>query len=326
MLQLLIYENELYITDLGDHLECYVSNGRERIVATLSLIQRAIFSSPEPLPNIEFPLSYDDLPTRSTHGVTWGFTRTESEDNVWLIPDYGYWSWWAIGIPSFNSLARAINVIDASTPWMEKSPKAVWRGTPHYAPEIREKLIEVTRDKPWADVETVTIGEDEKHFLSLDEHCKYQYVLQTEGTSYSGRFKFLQLCNSVTVSHKLEYAEFVTHLLRSSGPEQNFIEVERDWSNLEEKMEYFAGHPQEAEEIARRSHQVFAEKYLTPAAVSCYLRRLIEGWAKVQAFEPELYEFNETTGKRTARSTPFEAFVVSFPQEKPGEYGRFGPS
>jgi len=45
------------------------------------------------VPNIEFPLSYADLPTCSTPGVTWGFTRKETKDNVWLMPDYGYWSW-----------------------------------------------------------------------------------------------------------------------------------------------------------------------------------------------------------------------------------------
>ena len=295
-------------------------------MATLSLIHRAISSSPEPLPNIEFLLSYDDLPTRSTHGVTWGFTRRENEENVWLIPDYGYWSWWAIGIPSFNTLARYINAVDASTPWNEKSPSAVWRGTPHYAPEIRERLIEVTKDKSWADVKIVTVGKDEQYFLSLDQHCKYQYVLQTEGTSYSGRFKFLQLCNSVTVSHKLEFDEFATHLMRASGPEQNFVEVERDWSDLEASMEYYTSHPKEAEAIAKRSHEFFAERYLTPAAVSCYLRRLTEGWARVQGFEPDLNQIDRITGERTAKGIPFEAFVVSFPHEKPGEYGRFAPA
>ncbi|KAK5093957.1 hypothetical protein LTR70_004483 [Exophiala xenobiotica] len=325
MLQVLVYEGELYITDLGDPLECYVSNGRERIVATLSLIQRAIASSPQPVPNIEFPLSYDDLPTRSTPGVTWGYTRKETEDNVWLMPDYGYWSWWAIGIPSFNSMSRSISAVDASTPWRKKIPRAVWRGTPHYAPALREKLIETTKDKPWADVKTVTIGQDERHFLSLNDHCRYQYVLQTEGTSYSGRFKFLQLCNSVTVSHKLEYAEFATHLMNPSGPKQNFIQVQRDWSDLEEKMQYFERRPKEAEAIAARSRELFADRYLTPAAVSCYLRQMIEAWAKLQGFEPQLCDINKTTGAKTMRGVPFEAFIVSFPQEKPGEYGRFAP-
>ena len=342
MLQVLVYESEvsssrillrvtanpgvqLHVVDLGDPLECYVSNGRERIIATLSLIERAIASSTEPLPNVEFPISYDDLPTRSTPGVTWGFTRKESEDNVWLMPDYGYWSWWAVGIPSFNSMRDSINAVDASTKWREKISKAVWRGTPHYAPALREKLIEAAEDKNWADVKTVTIGQDERHFLSLDDHCRYQYVLQTEGTSYSGRFKFLQLCNSVTVSHKLYYAEFATHLMQSSGPDQNFVEVERDWSDLQEKMEYLETHPEEAEAIAERSHQVFAERYLTPAAVNCYLRQMIKTWAEIQGFEPQLYEINETTGSRSARGVPFEAILVSFPQEKPGEYGRFAP-
>lgn len=65
--------------------------------------------------------------------------------------------------------------------------------------------------------------------------------------------------------------------MRPIGPEQNFIEVQHDWLGLEDKMQYFVAHPEEVELIATRSHGVFAEPYLTLAAVSCYVQRLIEG-------------------------------------------------
>lgn len=166
---------QLRVIDLGDPLECYVSNGRERIVATLSLIQRALISTPahESVPNIEFTISYDDLPTRSTHNVTWGFTKKEEEENVWLIPDYGYWSWWAVGIPSFASLWRQIEEVESKIKWPNKVPKAVWRGTLHYAPAIREKLMDIAKDTTWGDVKVVTLGQNMADYLSLDDHCRF---------------------------------------------------------------------------------------------------------------------------------------------------------
>jgi EGF-domain serine glucosyl/xylosyltransferase len=116
----------------------------------------------------------------------------------------------------------------------------------------------------------------------------------------------------------MAWAEFATHLMKADGPEQNFIEVNRDWSDLSKKMSYFVNHQQEAKAIAERSHRLFNHQYLTPAAVNCYLRALFRGWAKVQGFEPAIFEGEN----QTPRGIPFEALAVSFPQEKPGEYGK----
>jgi protein glucosyltransferase len=171
---MLICTTQLRILDLGNPYECYVSNGRERIMATLNLIQRALSSTPadEPVPNIEFPISYDDMPTRSTQGVTWGFTRKQDQQNVWLVPDYGYWSWWAVGIPSFKSVWRQMEVLESNLNWQRKIPRAVWRGTTHYNQAIRDKLVETARDTTWGDVKVVSHGESDDNFLTLDAHCR----------------------------------------------------------------------------------------------------------------------------------------------------------
>ena len=92
--------------------------------------------------------------------------------------------------------------------------------------------------------------------------------MQTEGTSYSGRLKYLQLCRSALITHPLEWEEFHTHLMQLSGPDINFIEASENFGNLESAMEYYRAHDDEAEEIARNSYETFARRYLTPAAVS----------------------------------------------------------
>lgn len=73
---------------------------------------------------------------------------------------------------------------------------------------------------------------------------------------------------------------------------------------------YYLEHEDQAIAIARNSYQTFYERYLTPAATSCYWRRLFVAWASVQGFEPQLYEKDEKTGQTVLRGTPFEAYAL----------------
>ena len=100
-----------------------------------------------------------------------------------------------------------------------------------------------------------------------DTYVSYKYTVQTEGTSYSGRLKYLQLCRSALITHPLEWQEFHTHLMSLAGPDINFIEASENFGNLEAAMNYYMEHDDEAEEIARNSYETFARRYLTPAAV-----------------------------------------------------------
>ncbi|KAF2454194.1 glycosyl transferase family 90-domain-containing protein [Lineolata rhizophorae] len=320
MVRAMIYDGELYIIDRGHPENCCVLNARERIPATLNLIQRALVASPEQVPNIEFVLSVDDLTRRSTQNITWGYSRKDEDSDVWLVPDYGYWSWYGVDIPSFNTLHRKIEALNGAIPWREKIQKAVWRGTVQLAQGLRGKLLEVADGKEWSDVKEFKMKQENKtDYISLPDHCQYQYVLMTEGTSYSGRAKFLLLCNSVLVSHELKWNEFTTHLMEANGPNQNFIQTESDWSDLEETMGYYLSHPEDAEVIARRSYDLFGRRYHTPAAVSCYLRRLFAGWSQVQGFDVQ-FTTNSSTGEEVPRGLPYEAFSVSFPFDRTTDF------
>lgn len=109
-----------------------------------------------------------------------------------------------------------------------------------------------------------------------------------------------------------------------SGPEQNYVLVKSDYSDLKEKMEFYISHPREAERIADNNVRIFRDRYLTPAASACYWRRLVERWAMV-SFEPAFYHDIETTElekqadgsfkditkvRRKWRGTPFENYIL----------------
>lgn len=137
-----------------------------------------------------------------------------------------------------------------------------------------------------------------------------------KGVSYSGRGKYLQNCNSVVIMHTRRWIENYDHLLVPAGPQQNYVQVERDFSDLPPKMDYLLGHPGEAERIANNSVTAFRDRYLTPAAQACYWREMFHAWSEV-SFVPELWEdvevLNEagqvTESKERMRGTPYETHV-----------------
>lgn len=266
-------------------------------------------SSPEPLPNIEFAFNTDDsvdaLPL-------WGYARRAKDRAVWLIPDFGYWSWPETKAGSTREVqAKAELAEEEGLAWENKTAKLLWRGVPVMGPNIRNKLIKVTKDKPWADVKALVWNDKESlqnDYKTMPQHCEYQYVAQTEGNTYSGRLKYLQSCRSVVVSHKLDWIQHYYHLMKSSGPEQNFVEVKRDWSDLEKTMQHFLDHDEEAKQIADNSVKMFRERYLTPAAEVCYWRRLMREWKKVLDFEPEFFKLVDE--KKEWRGISVESFLL----------------
>ena len=98
------------------------------------------------------------------------------------------------------------------------------------------------------------------------------------GRSYSASLKYRQACMSVVIAHKLQFIQHHHYLLVSSGPDQNFVEVERDFSDLSEKMQQLLDDPALSERIANNSVATFRDRYLTPAAETCYWRKLLDGW------------------------------------------------
>ncbi|KAF2714065.1 hypothetical protein K504DRAFT_371475 [Pleomassaria siparia CBS 279.74] len=325
MLRVMIYQGELFVVNSGQPEQCYVTNGneRERILGTLAQMDRALTSSPSSdpsIPDIEFSLSLDDLPRRSKgDGTFFGYTRQESReyDDIWLIPNYAYWSWNYTHAPSWNSIRREIQDVEKSVPWEKKDPRVVWRGKVKMA-KLRSELVRISLGKSWSDIKPVVINDaKDKHtkdVMNLRDFCGYKFTVQTEGTSYSGRLKYLQLCRSAMITHPLEWQEFHTHLMRLSGPDINYIEASSNFGNLESAMDYYTKHDTEAKEIANNSYETFARRYLTPAAVTCYWRRLFWTWSSVQGFKPELYT-RDSKGNKVMRATPWTAFAANWPKD-----------
>lgn len=103
----------------------------------------------------------------------------------------------------------------------------------------------------------------------------------TIGRSYSASLKYRQACRSVVVAHKMQWIQHHHYLLVDSGPHQNYVEVERDFSDLPRKIEALIAQPELAERIANNSVSTFRDRYLSQAAEACYWRELWRNWGSI---------------------------------------------
>ncbi|EGO54481.1 hypothetical protein NEUTE1DRAFT_124720 [Neurospora tetrasperma FGSC 2508] len=160
---------------------------------------------------------------------------SDPDARTFLIPHFSFWAW---DLPFIGSISRAASAITnleitqfQGNRWhSHKDPRAVWRGTTWFNsihnPQLRYKLVSTTKGKPWADVQslewatatTTTMGNGESknatNSLAIEDFCKYKYVIHTEGISYSGRFQFLQMCTSVTLTPPIQWMQHTTHLVK----------------------------------------------------------------------------------------------------------------
>lgn len=299
----MIYDQNLYIISKTGGIY-------SRELATISAIHRSILSSPERLPNIEFAFNADDVVGDKV--PLWSYARRAEDTHLWLIPDFGHWSWPETKVGSLSEV-RMKAIANEKTPaysWKNKINKLMWRGAT-MGLSLRERLLAVTKDQPeWSDVKALDWHNSESmhnDLKSMPEHCQYRFLMQTEGNSYSGRLKYLQNCQSVVVSHPLDWIEHHHHLMRSDGPEQNYVQVQRSFEDLKEKVLWLQENDATARTIASNNVKTFRERYLTSAAETCYWRKLIHGWASVSA-EPRFWK--DVNGTQTWRGLPVESFLL----------------
>lgn len=254
----------------------------------------------------------------------WTYSKRDDEDGVWLMPDFGYWSWPEVNVGPYKDIRQRIAAVDdggttvkgKTVPGLrfkDKKKQLFWRGNVITNDALRSKLLEASDRKSWSNVHGINWDNPkdvETNLIPMEDHCRYMFLAHLEGRSFSGRGKYLLNCRSVVISHALIWREAHHAALESTGPDANYVEVDREFTDLDRKMRYLLDNPEVAERIANNAVRTLRDRYLTPAAESCYWRELIRQYASVCAFEPEVWE-KKGDGKMGMRGEPFESWVLN---------------
>jgi len=148
----------------------------------LQSIYRSISTDGRSISNIEFVLSIEDKVEHPNQSI-WTLSRRPYDERLWLMPDFGFWSWDLQDLGPFDSVVEQVIRDEKYSDWDSKIQKLVWRGKMPMAPKLRRALLDASKDKPWSDVEGLVTGDSHvmENYISAADQCKYMFLAHVEG-------------------------------------------------------------------------------------------------------------------------------------------------
>jgi hypothetical protein len=151
---------------------------------------------------------------------------------------------------------RNYNFVDDALTFREKKNKLVWRGSTYQAHRV------VFMENFFNKSELIDVGQFNKRgnansqwqvpFMSIPEQLEYKFVLSIEGNDTSTNTKWIMASNSLCFMAKPKYETwFMEDQLK---PNYHYVLVKDDYSDLEELVQYYINHPDEAEEITNNAN------------------------------------------------------------------------
>lgn len=160
-----------------------------------------------------------------------------------------------------NKVRHYIFVKD-TIPFEQKRDMAVFRGSVKHKPN-RIDFVARFYNHPLCDagetysnIETLP-AESKKPPISVLEHLQYKFIMALEGVDVASNLKWVMSSNSVAVMPRptCETWFMEGRLI----PNHHYIEVAPDFSDFEERIEYYLDHPEEAKQIARNANAYVAQ-------------------------------------------------------------------
>lgn len=149
--------------------------------------------------------------------------------------------------------------VDDKKPWREKQNRVIFRGDLGPRKESRDVFMNRFADGQSTMVDAASTNRIDAHpewqkgKMTIGEHLDYKFVMSLEGNDVASNLKWVMSSNSIAVSprHTCETWFMEGRLI----PNYHYIEVRPDFSDLEERLQYYIDHPDEAEAIIRHAHE-----------------------------------------------------------------------
>lgn len=143
-------------------------------------------------------------------------------------------------------------------PFSKKIDKAIFRGKID-SKKIRLRFFEQYFTNPRFDMRSIDMVKPEwkGEKISIYDHLRFKYVMALEGNDVASNLKWIMSSNSIAVMPKPTCETwFMEGTLK---PNYHYMEVKPDLSDLEEKMDYYTAHPDEAQAIIDHAHEYVAQ-------------------------------------------------------------------
>ena len=94
-------------------------------------------------------------------------------------------------------------------------------------------------------------------FMTISDQLQNKFIFSIEGNDVATNVKWSMSSNSLLVMAKPKYETWFME--GRLVPSVHYVEVKDDYSDLEEKIDYYLTHPSEAEEIINNAKQYVAQ-------------------------------------------------------------------
>jgi hypothetical protein len=148
---------------------------------------------------------------------------------------------------------RHFNFLRDPVAFADKRPQAVWRGISNNP--LRRELVSRYQGHALADVAFSNRkgrGSGGVMHLSEQEQMAYRYVVSVEGNDVGTNTKWIFASNSVCMMPRPTVETWFME--GRVEPGVHYVELRRDFADLEEKIGYFEAHPAEARQIVANAN------------------------------------------------------------------------
>lgn len=143
----------------------------------------------------------------------------------------------------------------------EKLDKLIFRGKVNRKPH-RIAFMEMYFNHPMCDLGNISKKNDFRPEwtvpkCTLYDQLKYKFILSLEGYDVASNLKWIMSSNSVAVMPKPKYETwFMEGKLKA---DYHYIEIKEDYSDVEEKLNYYLKNPQEAHQIIKQANEYVSQ-------------------------------------------------------------------
>mmetsp|Transcript_7672 Transcript_7672/g.12178 ORF Transcript_7672/g.12178 Transcript_7672/m.12178 type:complete len:399 (+) Transcript_7672:2-1198(+) len=269
---------------------CYQSRGRSMI----HLLFQAMQAGPQ-IPDVDFVINCGDHPLvpkgrkdKAMPPILSIATTKEHLDIAW--PCFSFWNWPEAGIYSWPK--QRLEMLESSRRFdfeSGKVPQMFWRGSDNgkfvnkngQVSGKRRPLVHKSEKLPQIINAHFTKSTSPLTLVPLRDHCRYKYLANVAGATYSARLKYLLLCGSLLFQVEDPHFEFYQPLLTAN---KHFLQIKSDFSDLEEKLNWANKNPEKAREVANNSKR-FGEECLQICNVINYMRQVLTVYSSALNFK-----------------------------------------
>jgi hypothetical protein len=149
--------------------------------------------------------------------------------------------------------------VDDKKAWLDKKNVAIFRGDLGPYKENRDVFMNRFAEGQSAMVDAASTNFIPEHpqwqsgKLTIGEHLDYKFIMSLEGNDVASNLKWVMSSNSIAVTPRLTCETWFME--GTLIPNYHYIEVKDDFSDLEERLQYYIDHPDEAEAIIQHAHE-----------------------------------------------------------------------